>query len=957
MAYPVNHSSRRPPAFTVGEEPLHQPQGAARGLAVEPSMQQTSTTPQVPQQLGPMRGSLDRWRSLRAETLAAQAGFPASGGEVEPLPHGPQPGRSAPAPTPAPPAPEISWQELPSYLSTPPLLSGGGAAAPDGWKTPRWQEDSGQAVWSVPPPGPQSRMDEWRDTLMHGLSPTLEPPPAYSLKVWSPLDLSKPPRPRARSGWSPMMDPDYAREHEARSRGAVVTENDQLVKHPDGRGGWLYKAGFVDPVFKPDAQIGPHLIHQDDHGTLRKVSVHDMRPVTKQDRSVVYEFHFRDGKKDPRTGMPQREEVAQGDVPYLTIEAATGRRMGQVAQGTQLDLGYDRNTRARVTLPEVEAALEKDHRQGVQKVRDADQRWRQAQAMLPPVRQRVDAAQRELEALAQEPDQFREDAAGGISLLTRGADGRRALVPVDVNDRRLFSRASDHVRRRKHALHELQQAQAAHTPLAQGAAVLRKEVEKQRQLYLASQMLRRRDLAQRRNAAVDSPYERLRKKKARSLSENPRVIRRDIALRLEEEGLLESFPELAPPPGAEPGRRYTERQVADLGSSVLEALERATGLHEEDEILTRMGLNPENLRDLVQRGHLSPEDGQLFNETLNEGHASHAARQQAEERPQHLAQLLAHAEELGISEETVRQRLAQLGEGSPLPALDSDFLDTLKPRSADELEAALAQANSEFPEMDAERDKVKQYKWYDSLSKEEQKLLKERLSDRIVAAGFAKVADQGNTEMGRTLELPVSDMDVSAKQLFYQWVKGTGPSQRHFNEDSTMGRELMTTPYVTEAVQQAIENMYFSGKPSVGEAKRSLGDGKGRDWPGVYLPNLVFDATVGNNTYALHGSMAVRAEVGRPFLRNGKTYLPVKVTGTDDLSAISGARLPPFLGGYTHNKSAFSKDNPFGEKGPFRTITTTYDLQFAVEQVPGMNVPGAWSIDPEKIQPVRPPTF
>lgn len=81
------------------------------------------------------------------------------------------------------------------------------------------------------------------------------------------------------------------------------------------------------------------------------------------------------------------------------------------------------------------------------------------------------------------------------------------------------------------------------------------------------------------------------------------------------------------------------------------------------------------------------------------------------------------------------------------------------------------------------------------------------------------------------------------------------------------------------------------------------------------------DATLGNHTRALHGSMAVRTEAGKIFQHNGKPYVKVRVTGTDDLSTLPGTRRPPSQEGYgdRKNESLFSKNNPFGEHGPFLT--------------------------------------
>lgn len=174
----------------------------------------------------------------------------------------------------------------------------------------------------------------------------------------------------------------------ARKAGAVI-ENGGLKPHPDGKGGWLYKAGFVNGKIIDNGD-GPAAAYQDDHGKRHLIPVQDIRRV--QDANGKMNYHFMvDGRP---------VSTAEGDnQPFQTGQ--DGRRYTQAADGTRRDLGYDRNAAAQAGVqPRVDAArkaLDEKMAQGQDLARQVKEKQAQADA----AQQRLAAAQQAVTAADQ----------------------------------------------------------------------------------------------------------------------------------------------------------------------------------------------------------------------------------------------------------------------------------------------------------------------------------------------------------------------------------------------------------------------------------------------------------------------------------------------------------------------------------------------------------------------------
>lgn len=78
-----------------------------------------------------------------------------------------------------------------------------------------------------------------------------------------------------------------------------------------------------------------------------------------------------------------------------------------------------------------------------------------------------------------------------------------------------------------------------------------------------------------------------------------------------------------------------------------------------------------------------------------------------------------------------------------------------------------------------------------STEKASPKLSRQQKSDLNTAAAILGIAITAKSIPGLNLDHEATDLQVTAKQMFYQWAMGKGPSERHFSEKSVMGKELM----------------------------------------------------------------------------------------------------------------------------------------------------------------------
>ncbi|HRF82546.1 MAG TPA: RHS repeat-associated core domain-containing protein, partial [Flavobacteriales bacterium] len=207
------------------------------------------------------------------------------------------------------------------------------------------------------------------------------------------------------------------------------------------------------------------------------------------------------------------------------------------------------------------------------------------------------------------------------------------------------------------------------------------------------------------------------------------------------------------------------------------------------------------------------------------------------------------------------------------------------------------------------------------------------VADRAKKATFKAAAtatvDKLDAMSNGEWSAPASDDDVNAYQLAYQWVHGTGPVERTFNENSTMGQGMLRTEYVEKAMFLSAKNA-FDGKFRSQQARRSLGK-LSLIGSSLYAFDFFRDVTVGNEVRGFQGSIGGSVQAGGPInlLDNFTIQVPLTIQLTDSMSARSGSRASGQAGGYDiENPTAvYKENNPYGPNGPFRTITVNYDMQ------------------------------
>ena len=84
---------------------------------------------------------------------------------------------------------------------------------------------------------------------------------------------------------------------------------------------------------------------------------------------------------------------------------------------------------------------------------------------------------------------------------------------------------------------------------------------------------------------------------------------------------------------------------------------------------------------------------------------------------------------------------------------------------------------------------------------------------------------------------------------------------------------------------------------------------------------------------AFHGSFAGKVRVDSVNRSGNIVTTNMTIIMTDRMSATSGTRAPPSSGGYGKNpKAIYTKENPYGNNGQFRTITVNYNMTISVSK-------------------------
>ncbi len=211
------------------------------------------------------------------------------------------------------------------------------------------------------------------------------------------------------------------------------------------------------------------------------------------------------------------------------------------------------------------------------------------------------------------------------------------------------------------------------------------------------------------------------------------------------------------------------------------------------------------------------------------------------------------------------------------------------------------------------------------------------LKQTLALTTFDVAATTGNYFSGNNWSQPASDEDVTAYQMFYEWDKGTGSSSRTFDENSTLGQQMLQSDYVQAGINTASADASDGNfatvpigrtlnPPNLSEFQSLLND--------AYYLFVDFPGDIGANPFmtpnparGLQGSITGRVtpEFSISDL-NGSTLIFMNVTLTDKLSATSATHGPPSFGGYNIPNIS----DPNGSSGPHRTIYTNYNMNVMV---------------------------
>ncbi|MFO0448907.1 MAG: RHS repeat-associated core domain-containing protein, partial [Pseudomonadota bacterium] len=206
---------------------------------------------------------------------------------------------------------------------------------------------------------------------------------------------------------------------------------------------------------------------------------------------------------------------------------------------------------------------------------------------------------------------------------------------------------------------------------------------------------------------------------------------------------------------------------------------------------------------------------------------------------------------------------------------------------------------------------------------------KETTAQKATRTTLTKIAEKANDLSGGSLSEDASDEDVTAPQLFYQWVKGTGSSTRNFSATSVMGQQMLNAPEVTSAIDQAAGNVCGNNCGNV-VFNRSLSQENPIEYA---LSDFPQDITGRNQARGFHGSYSGVISIADVIpMEDGRMWIKMNISITDRMTATSGTRLSATVGGYDKDNptAVYKTENPYGTDGQLRTITVNYNMQIAI---------------------------
>jgi hypothetical protein len=465
-----------------------------------------------------------------------------------------------------------------------------------------------------------------------------------------PLPATAAPPPSVKE--TPPVAQAAAQLENARKAGAVI-EGGKMIPHPDGQGGLLHHTGFALTSLRDHPVAGTSVPYRDDRGMQHQIPVQSMRRIT--DANGRTNYHFMVG------GKPV--SVPEGATPLFRIDH-DGRRYTQTPDDTRRELGYDRMAAARAGIAPREAAarkaLDQTLARGAEHYGGFIEEYRRRQADIHQYKTAASETPQDSEWQKTARSAQGDPRTWDTQLIAevekrdpaKAAAMRQALLPQPT--KRLFdaaeksfagasaaggqpaAEASDSVPEKSMTLHEMlmqapamMQGQSGDQPPADLAAAARSTA--QHALGISDpenvRVTRSADgtYPLSRPAADGSgtlqPFAILDPETNRlTLSPGPDGQHGQAAISMAAKGSPHGIPIYLP--GTQPPLSEAER--SELIAKGLHATSTTTDRQQADAALTQAGLSPQGIRQLVNEGRLSVQDGQFLNDKFNGGREAQA---------------------------------------------------------------------------------------------------------------------------------------------------------------------------------------------------------------------------------------------------------------------------------------------------------------------------------------------
>ncbi len=188
------------------------------------------------------------------------------------------------------------------------------------------------------------------------------------------------------------------------------------------------------------------------------------------------------------------------------------------------------------------------------------------------------------------------------------------------------------------------------------------------------------------------------------------------------------------------------------------------------------------------------------------------------------------------------------------------------------------------------------------------------------------IANKANKAKNGDLAKDANDNEVTAYQLFYQWVHGTGADNRNFDENSVMGKQMLKAPEVMDAISTAAQQLACENNCENVTFFRSL---RSEDPINYALHDFPTDIDGRNPARGFHGSFSGTIAISGKTKVEGGYIINMTVNLSDRMTATSGTRASGTVGGYDKNNplAVYPNENPYGPRGQFRTINVNYSMK------------------------------